>query len=366
MRGENRTPEGRLSASAINIWIGSPFSYLLQCGMGLSRTEEKEELGFDDFGTLVHAVLEDYANEQLERTKRGWSNLSDEKRIRESLYGHMEALRKKFDGSLSARVDLQLDAAWSRLSAFAKIQAFWARDGWVVKEKPECSFRVRPFEGEGEADVWIKGAVDRIDWKEGVGYRLIDYKTWDEKGKAVGHVVSAGAAQADLAATLELRPIPPPLKKDGTPRKNGKPKRLLTVQLPLYAQCLAKKDPATFGGDAIVDYCYLVLGKDEANTCVLGSVFDHGELECEPRTNKDGEAIKNRIVLKDLEGIALDTARRAIRGIRANLFWPPSPGPLYDLDDLFQFSAKRDLEETDWLAEQKRRLAAFSGKGGLS
>lgn len=347
---DKRTPEGRLSASAIDSWIKCPFSYLFRYGMGMNLTEEKEELGANDFGTLVHAVLQAYADEQLKRTKQGWTNFTDEKRIRESLYGHMEALRAKFGRNPSTRVDLQLDAAWSRLMAFAKVQAFWAKDGWVVKDQPEYPFCVRPFEGEGEIDVWIKGSIDRIDYKEGVGYRLIDYKTWDEKGKADGHILSKGRPEAEHAAALGLQTLP-------ATRKNSSPRRLKTVQLPLYARCLAKDNPATFGGDAIVDYCYLVLGKDEANTCVLGSAFDHGELECQS---------KNRIVLKDLEDIALDTAKRAIRGIRANLFWPPGPGPLYDLDDLFQFSHKRDLEGTPWLEEQKRRLAAFSGKGGLS
>lgn len=362
---DEKTPEGRLSASAIDKWIGCPFSYLFSVGMGMDRAKEKEELGFDDFGTFVHAVLEDYAKEQIARTERGWSNWSDENRIREFLYDKTKKKGKTFGAHPSTRVALQLDAVMDRLLAFAKIQAAWARDGWVAYAA-EKDFLVRPFEGEGAADVWVKGSVDRIDYKEGVGYRLIDYKTWDDKNSAPGHVLSRGKAQADHAEKLGLPVVPTPTKKDGTPKKNASAQRILSVQLPLYARCLEKADPATFGG-RIVDLCYLVLGEDEANTCVFGSAFDQSAFECQ-RTPK-GKIQEGKITLIDPAFFdrALATARRAISGIRANLFWPPGPGPKYDLDALFLKSPASDLEGTPWLVEQERRLAAFAAeKGGLT
>lgn len=365
---DEKTPEGRLSASAINAWIGSPFSYLFSVGMGMDHAKEKEELGYDDFGTIVHAVLEDYANEQIERRKRGLSDLTDEKQIREFLCDAAKKRGQAFGAHPSTRVALQLDAVKDRLKAFARIQAAWAQDGWVAYAA-EKKFLVHPFEGEGSADVWIKGSVDRIDYKEGVGYRLIDYKTWDDKGKALGHVLSSGKAQADHAEKLGLPVVPTPTKKDGTPKKNASAQRILSVQLPLYARCLEKADPATFGG-RIVDLCYLVLGEDEANTCVFGSAFDQGAFECQPKKiDKDGNPKPGRIELIGPEFFdrALDTARRAISGIRVNLFWPPGPGSKYDLDALFLKSPASDLEGTPWLAEQERRLAAFAAeKGGLA
>lgn len=365
---DEKTLEGRLSASVIDKWIGCPFSYLFSVGMGMDRTKEKEELGFDDFGTFVHAVLEDYAKEQIARTERGWSNWSDEKQIREFLYDVAKKRGQAFGAHPSTRVALQLDAATDRLMAFAKIQATWARDGWVA-HAAEQDFLVHPFEGEGTADVWVKGSVDRIDYKEGVGYRLIDYKTWDDKNSAPGHVLSRGKAQAELAEKLGLPVVPAPTKKDGTPKKNASAQRILSVQLPLYARCLEKADPATFAG-RIADLCYLVLGEDEANACVFGSAFDQGAFECQPRKyDKDGNPKPGRIELIDPTFFdrAIETARRAICGIRANLFWPPGPGPKYDLDALFLKSPASDLEGTPWLAEQERRLAAFAAeKGGLT
>ena len=355
---DEKTPEGRLSASSIDKWIGCPLSYLFSVGMGMDRSEDKEELGYDDFGTIVHAVLEDYANEQIARTERGLSNWSDPRQIREFLHDAANKRGEAFGAHPSTRVALQLDAVKDRLMAFAAIQAAWARDGWVVCEA-EKKFLVRPFEGEGATDVRVKGSIDRIDFKEGVGYRLIDYKTWDDKEKALSHVLSSGKAQTDHAAKLKLPTLPPA-------RANGSPRRILSVQLPLYARCLEKADPATFGG-RIADLCYLVLGKDEANACVFGSAFDQGAFECQ-RTPK-GKIQEGKITLlcPAFFDYALDTARRAVAGIRANLFWPPGPGPKYDLDTLFLKSPASDLEGTPWLAEQKRRLAAFAAeKGGVA
>ena len=62
--------EGRsyLSPSAIDTYLDSPLKYLLRYGLGMrDRYEEKKELGFDDYGTFVHRVLEIFANEQKER-----------------------------------------------------------------------------------------------------------------------------------------------------------------------------------------------------------------------------------------------------------------------------------------------------------
>ena len=364
---DEKTPEGRLSASAIDKWIGCPFSYLFSVGMGMDRAKEKEELGYDDFGTIVHAVLEDYAKEQMELGDG--NQLQEEASISKALSRIMADVRLQYVKHPLVRLALQLYAAESRLKAFARIQAAWAQDGWVVYAA-EKDFLVRPFEGEGAADVWIKGSVDRIDYKEGVGYRLIDYKTWDDKGKALGHVLSSGKngkSQAELAEKLGLPVVPTPANKDGTPKKNSSAQRILSVQLPLYARCLEKADHATFGG-RIADLCYLVLGKDEANTCVFGSAFDQGAFECQPREyDKNGNLKPGRteLVQPAFFDLALDTARRAISGIRANLFWPPGPGSKYDLDALFLKSPASDLEGTPWLAEQERRLAAFvAEKGG--
>ena len=343
--GEDATPEGRLSASAIDKWLSCPLTYLLQYGLGMERVEEKNELEANDFGTLVHAALEAYAEEQLARTGDGFPQQSDERDIRASLTRIFAGIRAGYGSAPSLKIRLQLDAAEARLANFAVLQAHWAQEGWQVVEKPEFGFVVRPFAGEGDADVSIKGKIDRLDYKEGVGYRLIDYKTWDDASKAGGHILSSGKAECEFAAALGLPVLP-------AVRGNTSPRRFLSVQLPLYRRCLEMLDPAKFGG-RVADCCYLVLGKNGENTRIFGSgsesrdAFGTGSVELSD---------------PDINQAALETARTAIRAIRANLFWPPGPGNAlrYDFKDIFLNSPENDLKDSDWLAQQKMRLAAFA------
>ena len=367
--GEKDTPEGRLSASAIDKWLSCPLAYLLEYGLGMRRVEEKKELGADDFGSIVHKVLEDYAKEQLARSADHLPQLSDRKEIQNAIRRIFAGIRTGFGREPGLKIRLQLDSVESRLDNFAAVQAHWAAQGWSIVERPEFDFVVRPFEGEGDADIHIKGFIDRIDYKEDVGYRLIDYKTWDDTGKAMGHVISSGKAEAEFAEKFKTKlptfHLRADYNKDGSLQKNAFPRRFLSVQLPLYGRCLEKVD-SKFAGK-IADYCYLVLGKNFENTGVFGSKFEEKMSDSEAKNEKREKFGVKTVHLadSDIHEKALDTARAAIRAIRSNLFWPPGPGKAlsYDLKDIFLNSPESDLKDSNWLAEQKRRFDAFTGKG---
>ena len=367
--GEADSPEGRLSASAIDKWLSCPLAYLLEYGLDMRRVEEKRELGADDFGKMVHKVLEEYAKEQLARSADKLPQLSDRKEIHDTIRRIFSGIRAGYGRAPSLKISLQLDAVQARLDNFAAVQATWAAQGWRIEEMPEFDFVVRPFKDEGDADVQIKGFIDRIDYKEGVGYRLIDYKTWDDTEKARGHVISSGKAEADFAEKFKTKlpafNLPSDFKTDGTLKKNAFLRRFLSVQLPLYGHCLEKVDPKFAG--KIADYCYLVLGKNFEKTGVFGSKFeevpDKSEIKSEDRKKFGIGSV--HLADTTINEKALETARVAIRAIRSNLFWPPGPGKAlsYDLKDIFLNSPEGDLKDSDWLAEQKRRLDAFTGKG---
>ena len=348
---DDETPGGHLSPSAIDTWLKCPFAYLLKYGLSMDRFEEKDELGADDFGTIVHAVLEHYAKAQMARADQ----LKDENDIRNAIEKHFDDVRASYGFTESQKLRLQLDAVRERLLNFAPIQAKWSREGWRIEasEFPVC---VRPFEGEskGEADVWIKGYVDRIDSRKRddgtVEYRIIDYKTWDERGKVTGKIITGSAKQIEHAGKVGV-----PLTGEKTSKGDAKDRRFLTIQLPLYGRCLEKTDQAKYAGK-ITDYCYLVLGEDEENTVVFGSSSNQGEFECQNNS---------KTVLADLAPVALDTAKAAIRAIRVNLFWPPGPSDELrygGLKELFLNSPKNDLEGSEWLARQEKLRKSFSGE----
>lgn len=355
--GEKDGGVPRLSASRLDAWLACPFAYYLKHVLRMERVEEKEELAANDFGTFVHDVLEEFARAQIERDRKGLPQLRDEKGIADALREIAAGFRARFGAAPSLKFRLQLEAAEKRLANVAKVQAAWAEGGWRIVAA-ELPFDVRPFEGEGSADVAFSGRIDRVDWKEGVGYRLIDYKTWDARSKAAGHVLKGGEEEIAHATRLGL-----PVTDECTAPKKGappepRPRRFRSVQLPLYGLCFEKWLASDAGaelrgrfGTAVGDYCYLVIGTDPGNTAVFGSRDD--KFAFAART-------KPKTVLADLADRARKTARVAIRRIRAGIFWPPGPEDAlrYDLKDAFLDSARRDLKDSEWVAEQERRISA--------
>lgn len=342
-------PHGRLSASAIEEYLKSPFAYLLKFGLGMEPVKEKRELGYDDFGSLVHKVLEAYANEQFAASEAGGAQLADEAAIRARLAAIADDAFAQYGTCLTANLRLQLEAVKGRLEAFARVQATWAADGWRVGARPELKFRVRPF---ADLDVEVTGSVDRVDCRAGADgakeYRIIDYKTWDDVRKAASHVRTSAPEQIAFADRLKLPTTPPDAK--------GARTRLLAIQLPLYGRCLEASDPATFRG-RIVDFCYLVLGEDAENVKPYGSALPFGG------KNPSGNTVR----LMELRELALETARTAIRRILANVFWPPCATEgqaLHEFDALVTLSPERDQGEGEaksaWLKAQEAKLEALT------
>ena len=309
-----------LSPSAIDTYLKSPLEYLLKYGLGMGdRYEEKKELGFNDYGTLVHRVLELFAKKQKD------DPLTDEVSIKVALNEIIDEEVERFGSHPTVNILLQLQSLRERLMRFAAIQAKWAQEGWRV-EGTEIPYFTKPF---NELDVSIKGFVDRVDYRVrpdgGTEFRIIDYKTWDDFESAKRKHLRTGTAKQILFA--ERLKLPTMLERN-------KPVRMLTVQLPLYGECLKAQFPERFNGP-ITGFDYLVLSEDKVD--VLSA--------------------------KDYVDLSLKTARAAMERIRANIFWPAradEDGSLYDLRRIFTFSPEQDLKDGDnaceWLKKQEAKL----------
>ncbi len=312
-----------LSPSAIDTYLKSPLEYLLKYGLGMGdRYEEKKELGYNDYGTFVHHVLELFAKKQKDNP------LTDEASIAKALEAIIAEEVKRFGENPTVNVLLQLKSVRERLMRFVPIQAEWARAGWRVEET-EIPYFAKPFE---ELDVWIKGFVDRVDYRilpDGSReFRIIDYKTWDNVRDISKHILTKSEKQIAFANRLNLP------AESFTKEKDGEPERMLTVQLPLYGACLKAQDPERFDGQ-ITGYDYLVLAEDQAKVVSVKKYVD----------------------------LSLRTARVAIERIKANIFWPARADEDEEPNDLgriFSFSPERDLRDgdnaCDWLKKQEARL----------
>ena len=312
-----------LSPSAIDTYLKSPLEYLLKYGLGMGdRYEEKKELGFDDYGTFVHLVLERFAKGQKT------DPLTDEASIAKALDAIVDREIKRFGAHPTVNVLLQLQSARERLMRFAETQAKWAKEGWLV-EGTEIPYFAKPFK---ELDVSIKGFVDRVDYHilpDGSReFRIIDYKTWDNVKEISRHIHTKSGKQIEFANRLKLP------TESFSKNKDGEPVRMLTVQLPLYGACLKAQDPDRFDGP-ITEYDYLVLAEDQVKV----------------------------VSVKEYAGLSLRTARVAIERIKDSIFWPARAdenGKLYDFGRMFSFSPEKDFgsggDASDWLRRQEEKL----------
>ena len=326
-------PTDHFSPSALDTYINCPFTYLLKYGLRMQTYRDKVKLGADDFGTLVHAALESYARTQI---ARGDDQLTDAEAIRAIFRTQIfPALRARY-GTTTLNISLQLEALEGRLGNFATVQANWARQGWRIRAAEleigdgKSTDPERKYVDSG-LGFKVHGFIDRVD--ENINseakkrFCVIDYKTWDKKS-LVSHVYTSD--RGSIQPHLDFgRKFGYPMFRIG---KSEFERRVLSVQLPVYAACLTNVMKGYSPQDS--ELKYLILGKT-------------------------AEATDFVPLAEEVSAAALETARRAAECIRANIFWPPGPGDnwKWDFAGLFVSDPMTDLGECEWARRQDAKLS---------
>lgn len=201
-------------------------------------TVELDALGF---GNLVHAALQAWGRDEEQRTIAGEPATLDVTAIEQRVHAALDGIRNRdYPESIRGAYVVQFALARERLSAFARVQAAWAADGWQVVHS-ELSFAMRPRDEHGRAapvigksGLYLQGRIDRVDVHPERGYAALDYKT--------------------------------SLKPNDPETEHRKPQgRWVDLQLPLYAVLLRSVGitvPATNLG-------YFALPSNPADTAVL-------------------------------------------------------------------------------------------------
>lgn len=256
----------KLNVTAFRSYLECPYRFYLQYIQGLGVMDEiVMEMEARNFGTLLHNVLNSFANDAL--ADRGW-NAASEEQIAQRL-GQLldEAAMKSFGRARMASVEIQLHQAQRRLQAFARNQKQVFNAGWEIHQA-ECK-----LEHEVQVDAQpfgIYGRVDRIDFHPDTGqYRILDYKIGDSFRK------------------------PEQTHRSGL--KNDK--RWTDLQLPLYRLLIEKINIKA----AATEVGYFGLPADLA----------HKGLEMANWTEED---------FVEAQSIAF----WVIRQLRNEIFWPPS------------------------------------------
>ncbi len=188
-------------------YLESPRLFYFKYILGLAEAcDDAQELEGGMFGTIVHAVLQEYGERWLGKDVRQ-SGFQIEADLEILLCGYME---RNFGCHALAPVSTQIIALRERLRMFAKHQAVAFEAGWQIAYVESDASLLVPFEVEGApADVQLKGKIDRIDWHPDGRWRVIDYKTASKaKSPKQAHYPSEKAGWKDLQLPLYLKLLP--------------------------------------------------------------------------------------------------------------------------------------------------------------
>lgn len=318
----------RISASAVDTYLTCPFTYYLSRVLRLQAAATKAEPEIQTFGTLLHTVLDAYAKDDTLR------NLKEESAILEAVSRLFHREVRHLRSHHTKNLTLILDSLELRLRAFARIQAESRAAGWEIIES-EYSFSDKPpIRLPDGRSLQLAGTIDRIDFKPGVGYRIIDYKTWNAAGDAGKRILSSSKDFINFYTQRRYPLIEVP---------NGKKMvthALTSVQLPLYRHALELLEPNRFAGQ-IVSLAYCILGKTDRDSALIETLNAAG------------------ITLTDLYPQAIELLYAAISDIQAARFWPPNPTRCWERDyaALFLDNPQETLDPA-WITDQTARFEA--------
>lgn len=171
------------SVSAFETYAACRFAYFLTYGLGL---EEREEYRFavNDFGTVLHAVLEDVSR-QLAGEKRPLLQLTDEER-RQRVADSIDRVTQMYGGMILK--DSSRNAFLVKRMTDLADRTLWAvgrqlASGIFAPDAYEMPFLIDEQEvplHQTTGRMSVRGKIDRIDLcedEENVYVRVVDYKS---------------------------------------------------------------------------------------------------------------------------------------------------------------------------------------------
>ena len=267
-----KAPRLTVSVTALRDWLACPFRFYLTRELGMqSQDLAKVELDAMDFGSLVHVALEKVTLDPVLR------DCGDAELLGAGLCAALDKeVVARWGKDLSLPLVIQLESARQRLRRAGEVQAEEWNNGWQI-ERVEWGFEI------SVGGLTVKGKVDRIDRHRDGRVRVIDYKTSDKPVSPIeAHL---GPVRADDLERPEWLRV----------EFNGKEKRWVDLQLPLYRRALVEE----FGPD--IECLYFNLPKAVSET----------SLEAWPTG------------LPELQASAESCAEKVAAAIQTAEFWPP-------------------------------------------
>jgi hypothetical protein len=168
----------RIPVTRFKAYLACPYRYFLRHVRKLEAvTDAARELDGGAFGTMLHRVLARFG-----RDPAGPRHSDRERDLFDFLADQLGSLANGAFGGDRRRpaIALQVEQARQRLRAFASCQADLFRAGWrIIYAEDEEHELAANFPVDGEA-IELVGRIDRIDFHEATQkVRILDYKTAD-------------------------------------------------------------------------------------------------------------------------------------------------------------------------------------------
>ena len=194
-----------ISPSALETWASCPYRYFLSRILRLSAPPEDDEddtISALDKGSLVHKILERFANE----------GQSDFEQLRKLAEQEFQTAEERGVTGHHLLWEVTKEEILAGLRQFLDAEAKWFGDSAPVESKPEISFGPRRNNratdlGEvrvavdGLGEVWFRGKIDRLDELDSGEVRVRDFKTGKPepyfdgaKGRKASRTVANGQA----------------------------------------------------------------------------------------------------------------------------------------------------------------------------
>lgn len=297
--------EKYISVTALKDYLACPYRFYLKRVLGMEEKSFKAGLDDMDFGSIVHAVLQDmgmdkdlWAHKDPEALGNILADLAEQK------------VGARFGSPPSPYISISLIAAQERLRAAACAQVALVEQGWEIVDVETGQGK----KGE-ERDRWkltrngftVSGIIDRIDQHADGRIRIIDYKTFDDANKTPEseHLTKRGKSTPAYNWAEQIDVV-----VRGRTKKEDR--RWKDLQLAVYA--MIYNQDMKYRKD--LELAYFILPKVVSNTGVSQWLeFDPDRMES---------------AVNCLDGV--------LEGIANQIFWPPSEKVEYDdFEDMFRF-----------------------------
>jgi len=196
-----------MAVTSFRRFIEDPYLFMIERDRRIKAQEVStaHELDAMGFGTLIHAAVEQWGKEEMDRG----APETDPAAVVKDLHAALDRYISEHIGDHPLPgVALQIAMAKHRLTALGPVQADRARAGWRIHSIEQFhgfghDADVRSKKFPGRKGLYLTGKIDRVDVHDTHGYQALDYKS-GRKAIGADRAHRRGRGKDKLWADLQL------------------------------------------------------------------------------------------------------------------------------------------------------------------